>query len=152
MKTKLLLLCLLPVWAFAHTTRNAGTAAELTSAVTASASNDIINITANIVVNSVVTLNKNLVINGNDYTITVPVPGLDEMGRFATSPSSNRVFDITTTNTDVTINNLTIMGGNLSSVGGAITIASGTVLRLNNCIITRSRSITGGGAIVNYGT
>lgn len=151
MKRNLLLLgFLLPVLALAQTTRNAGTAAELNAAITASANGDIINITNNIVTSSEVVLNKTLIINGNDYTISVPIPGLDEMGRFNTSPSAFRVFSITTTGTNVTINNLTIIGGTPAASGGAINIASSTSLRLNRCIVTRSRANSGGG-ITNAG-
>jgi len=138
----------------AQTTRYAGTYAELTNAITASVDNDIIQITANIVVTSQVTINKSLTIYGNDYTITVPNPGLDDMGRFNSSASTWRVFEFNTAGTSVIINNLTIKGGNVSSAGGAIWVSSTTAtLTLNNCIISNSRTTgwVGAGGIYNLG-
>ncbi len=132
---------------WAQTTRYAGTYTELTTAVTASVNNDIINITQDIVVSGAVTINKSIVINGNGYAISVPNPGLDDMGRFNGSPSGFRVFSITTSSTDVSINNLTIKGGYLSGSGGAISVSSSTTLRMDNCVVSNSRASSGGGGI-----
>jgi len=134
----------------AQTTRYAGTYNELSAAITASAySGDIIQISADIVVTDQLTISKSLTIYGNGYTITVPVPGLDEMGRFNSSASTFRVFTFSGGTT--TVNNLTIKGG-LASGGGAVYINStSAVLTLNNCIISNSRSSSGGGGIQNLG-
>jgi uncharacterized repeat protein (TIGR02543 family) len=136
----------------AQTTRYAGTYNELSTAINASAnSGDIIQISADIVVTDQLTISKSLTIYGNGYTITVPNPGLDEMGRFNSVASTFRVFNFSAgTNT---LNNLTIKGGNVTSAGGAIYISSSTNLTLNNCIISNSRTTgwVGGGAIHNQG-
>ena len=136
----------------AQTTRYAGTYNELSAAITASASSgDIIQISADIVVTDQLIISKSLTIYGNGYTITVPNPGLDEMGRFNSVASTFRVFNFSAgTNT---LNNLTIKGGNVTSAGGAIYISSSTKLTLNNCIISNSRTTgwVGGGAIHNQG-
>lgn len=136
--------------AYTQTTRYAGTDAELTAAITASVANDIINITGDIVVTAEVSLNKSLVINGNGYTVSVPNPGLDDMGRFNTTTSSFRVFNTSTSGTDVTINDLTIKGGYVST-GGAISVPASTTLRLENCIVSNSRATSGGGGILCNG-
>ena len=129
----------------AQTTRNAGTEAEFTTAYNNSATNDIINLTNNIVITAEKPLSKSIVINGNNYTMTVPNPGLDDMGRFNASASAFRVFSVSGSVT-VTINNLTMMGGYIASgSGGAISVGSGTTLRLNHCNVINSRSNGGGG-------
>ena len=142
---------------FAHNilaaTRNAGTEATFLDAYTNSAtSNDIISLTNNIVVTSELLLDKNITINGNGYTISVPNPGLDDMGKFTTGASEFRVFTISHGFT-VIMNNLTIKGGNLTyGNGGAIQVMSTAILNLNNCIISNSRnSYSGGGGVSNDG-
>ena len=138
----------------AQTTRYAGTYNELTTAVTNSSAGDIISITANIVVSAQVSIGKSLTIYGNDYTITVPSPGLDEMGRFSSSASTFRVFYFGTAGTTITINNLKIKGGHVQENGAAIRIDNATAtVKLNNCIISNSRAgdSYGGGGINNLG-
>jgi len=142
----------------AQTTRNAGTEAEFNTAYTNSTTGDIINITSNIVITGEKTLSKTITINGNGFTITVPNPGLNDMGVFNTSPSTFRVFNISGSVT-LSINQLTIKGGSVSGgnmdagCGGAITVALGCTLHLNNCIVCNSRvnSFDGGGGINNAG-
>ena len=136
----------------AQTTRSAATYAEFTSAYTNSVDNDIINITNNIVVAAQVTISKSLTINGNGYTISVPRPGLDDMGRYNSTPSAFRVFEFNTAGKSSIINNLIIKGGFVSGdFGGSIYISSTSAkLTLNNCIITSSRAL-GGGGIGNLG-
>lgn len=144
-------------------TRYAGTQAQLNTAITASASGDIISITQDIVVNAQVLLSKSITIEGNNYTITVPVTGLDEQGRFNTGASNFRVFNCNTGATTVNINNLTIKGGNLTTNGehgAAVNVSAATAtLTLNNCIISNSvanatvtnATSNGGGAVRNAG-
>ncbi len=112
--------------------------------------NDVIEITNDFVVTdaTLITSYLTLTINGNGYTISVPTPGLDEMGRLNDSPSSFRVFRILSS-ANCTINDLTIKGGKTSTGGGAIWNYSGT-LTLNRCVISNSRAEHGGG-IYNEG-
>lgn len=136
----------------AQTTRTAGTYTDLTNAITASADNDIIKITNNIVVTAEVAISKTLTINGYGYTITVPVTGLDESGKFNSSPSAFRVFNLSGAKT-TTINNLNISGGHLSSgSGAAIAVGSGHTLHINYATISNSRAASGGGIHNNGGT
>jgi hypothetical protein len=130
------------------TTRNAGTYAELAAAIIASVDGDIINIVGDIVVTAPITINKTLIFKGNDCLITVPRPGLDEMGRVNSTPSAFNVFSITTVSKIVTLNNLSLKGGAVLGSGGTI-INSGTLI-LNNCIISNSSAASGGG-IYNVG-
>jgi hypothetical protein len=154
--------CLVVICAFfstwlttqAQTTFNVNSHATLSSAISSSVNGDIINFTSDIVVNSELTISgKTLTMNGNNYEISVPVPGLDNMGRFNTSPSSFRVFNFSSS-ANITINNLTIKGGSTSSSGGAIVVGSGCILNLNNSIVTNSRvsGFAGGGGIAIFGT
>ena len=146
----LLVFSYLSLNAWTQTTRYAGTYSELTTAISASAANDIINLTNDIVVSAQITIGTTLTINGNDFTISVPNPGLDDMGRFNGTTSAFRVFAITTSSTEIILNDLTIKGG-YTSTGGAINTSSGTILRLNNCIVSNSRATSGGGGIYNNG-
>ncbi|MET0466152.1 MAG: InlB B-repeat-containing protein [Chitinophagaceae bacterium] len=146
----------------AQTTRYAGTQTELTNAITASAAGDIISITKNIVVSSQVSLSKSLTIEGNHYTISVPVTGLNDQGQFNTSPSNFRVFQCITSGTKTVMNNLVIKGGFLNTAsqhGAAIDVADANAsLTLNGCIISNglgngssSGTVNGGGGIRNAG-
>ncbi|HRP31775.1 MAG TPA: InlB B-repeat-containing protein, partial [Agriterribacter sp.] len=148
------LLCLFFVFQLqAQTTRTAGTYAELTNAITLSADNDIIKITNNIVVSNAVSNSKTITINGNGYSITVPVTGLDASGKFNATPSGFRVFTLTGTGKTTTINNLTISGGYSTTLtGAAISVGSGHTLKINHSTISNSRGGTnGGGGLENNG-
>lgn len=145
------LLLLLMHVVYSQTTRPVGTYAALTSAISSSVDGDIIKFTNNIVVTAAVSSSKTLTFNGNGYAITVPVTGLDESGKFNTSPSTFNVFSFSGAKT-TTINNLKISGGHTILPGGAITIASGHTLRINNSVISNSRASSGGGIHNNGGT
>jgi hypothetical protein len=110
----------------AQTTRTAGTYAALTSAITASSDGDIINITNDIVISAEIASNKTLTFNGNGFTVTVPVTGLDESGKFNSSPSNFRVFTLSESGKTTTVNNMKISGGYITAgSGGAISVAAG---------------------------
>lgn len=137
----------------AQTTRNVSNSSELTTAISSSAVGDIINITTDIVVSGEVLISgKTIIIEGNGHEISVPRPGLDDMGRYNSSPSGFRVFQLSS-GANVTLNDVTIKGGAVS-FGGAINAANGTTLRVNNSIISNSLSsgFTGGGGLAIYGT
>ncbi len=136
----------------AQTTRDVANYSELTTAITNAANGDIINFTTNIVITNQITISgKTLTFQGNGNEISVPRPGLDDMGRYNSSPSTFRVFQLLS-GANVTINNLTIKGGAVST-GGAINAANGTTLRVNNSIISNSLAsgFTGGGGVAIYG-
>ncbi len=143
------MLCFNSSISYSQTTRDAGTGTELTNAVTASVDGDIINITNNIVISAEIAISKTLTLNGNNFTISVPVPGLNDEGIFATSPSAFRVFTITGATKTIIINNMTIKGG-ANVIGAGININSATV-KLNNVIICNcyAGSTNGGGGIYN---
>lgn len=133
---------------YAQTTRNAGTYAELTAAVTASSDNDIINLTDNIVVTAQVSLSKTLTFNGNSYYITVPNNGITDAGIINTTTASTfRVFQKTDATKSVIFNNITLKGGNIQ--GGCILVSAG-IVRFNSSVISNGRnSSSGGGGIYN---
>ena len=138
---------------YAATTYPVATETAFINALNSSVAGDIISLTNNIVVTSEKIISKSITINGNGYTMSVPNPGLDDMGRFNNSASTFRVFTVST-GYNVTMNNLTIKGGNIPSgrSGGAIYVLNTATLHINSCIITNSRSVTsGGGGISNYG-
>jgi hypothetical protein len=129
----------------AQTTRNVSNYSELTSAISAAANGDIINFTTNIVIDNEITISgKTLTFQGNDYEISVPNPGLDDMGRYNSLASAFRVFFITSSS-EVTFNNLSLKGGAITGQGGAVYVDNGSTLRVNNSIISSSRAASGGG-------
>lgn len=146
--------------ASAQTTRSVGSQTELTAALNASKSGDIIQITNNFVVKSpgdafkdAVIIRTSLTINGDGYTISVERPALDEMGKSNLSPSNYRAFSFNQ-NTSSIVNNLTIKGGYLqdnNTVNGGAIYNAGT-LTLNNCVISNSQCKYAGGGIYNGST
>lgn len=129
------------------------TYSAFTTAIGSASDGDTISFTAHIVVSAEVALSKSLVLNGNGYTITVPVPGLSNAGTFNSSASTFRVFNLSGNKT-IIFNRLTIMGGATTASGAAIAIASGTTAKFNQCTITNSRvsGSSGGGGIYNLGS
>lgn len=128
--------------------------AELDAALTASVNEDVIAFLNDIVITSQKTISgKTITINGQGYELSVPRPGLDDMGRFNSSPSNFRVFQLSST-ANVTINNLTLKGGVPNSNGGAILVNSGTTLNINNSVVsnTNAGATNGGGGIAVLGT
>lgn len=105
---------------FAQTTYTAGNETQLNTAISSAASGDVINITGNIVITGEKLISgKSLTINGNGYAISVPVTGVDDQGKFNTSPSNFRVFNLAGSGVTYTINDLIIKGGSLSAAGTA---------------------------------
>ena len=131
-------------------TTNAGTEAELVSAITSSASGDTINLIGDIVVSSQISISKPLTIDGNGYTISVPKPGVTEAGANELSPSTHRVFNLSGTVT-ITIKDVRIKGGNTQGAG--INVGSGTTAIIDGVSISNSRNSSGGGGgVYNGGT
>ncbi|MBW7893397.1 MAG: hypothetical protein H3C48_20755, partial [Chitinophagaceae bacterium] len=63
----------------AQTTFNAGNETQLNTAISSAVNGDIINFTGDIVITSTKSITgKSITINGNGYTISVPVTGLDD--------------------------------------------------------------------------
>jgi LPXTG-motif cell wall-anchored protein len=124
---------------------------ELTNAISSAAAGDTINITNDITISAEVGINKSLIIDGNNHTIKVPVPGLDDSGIYNTNPSNFRVFNVSASGKTVEIKNLTVKGGSTTSAGAGILNNSGTVLKLTNINVSNSRvaGFDGGGGIAN---
>ncbi len=167
----LLLLNLLLCFAFSgltQTTYNAGNETQLNTAISSAVSGDIINLTTDIVITGEKLISgKSITINGNGYTISVPVTGLDDQGKVNTSASNFRVFNLAGSGSSYTINDLTIKGGSITTpgpspylaAGGAVLVQIGVTLRMNRSVISNSRCYTGsngdfpaGGAIAIWGT
>jgi len=118
----------------------AATEAAFDAALSSYVAGDIISLTNNIVVTSEKIISKSITINGNGYTMSVPNPGLDDMGRFnSVTPSAFRVFTVSTSYT-VTMNNLTIKGGLVNGDFGGAIYVYGT-LHLNSCVVSNSRAV-----------
>ena len=132
------------------TTRYAGTFEELQTAISNSAaSGDVISLTNNIVVTKELVVGLSITINGNGYTLTTPVNGVNDNCVLNILGSNCRIFSFTYGSS--VLNNMVIKGGYYSGSGGAIYIYNAT-LTMNNCIVSNSRSASGGGGICNsYG-
>ena len=136
------------------TTVNAGSYAALTNAVAVCTNGDTINITSNITTVAEIAISaEGLTIEGNNFSISVPVPGLDASGVVNASPSSFRAFNINASGRTNTVRNATIMGGSPSSSGGAILNTAGTLV-LDHVTVTQSGggSASGGGVVNSGGT
>lgn len=121
---------------------------ELSSAVSSSLSGDTIEITADIVVTAQLSISKTLTINGNGYTLSVPVPGLDDSGVLNASASAYRVFNLTSGT--LTINDATIKGGAATGEGSGVYVTAGSTLRLNTVTVSNSGGYNNaGGGIAN---
>jgi len=133
-------------------TVNVGSYAALTGAIATSANGDTINLTNNITTAAEIAISgKGLTIEGNGYSISVPVPGLDASGVLNTNASSFRVFNISATGRTNTLHNVILMGGAPLSSGGAIN-NSGGILVLRNVTVTQSGGPNhAGGGIYNTG-
>jgi len=145
---------LLPAAASAATVQ-VDTEAELRSAISAAASGDVIELTADVVVTSEVVIdNRVLAIDGNGYVLSVPVPGLTASGVAAANPSGFRVMSITETTgtTDVTLRDLVIRGGKIGTAvsdgvqgrGAGVRVDTGAVARIVDTTITQGLSRTTG--------
>jgi len=134
---------------FSQTTYNVGTYAELTTAITSSADNDIINFTNNIVTTAQILVTKALVFNGNNFTITVPITGLNDAGVFNASPSAFMVFYISASGKTIYIHDLTIKGGGKT---GVYVVTSTTTVKFYNVTISNCYLPTSaGGGLYNNG-
>jgi uncharacterized repeat protein (TIGR02543 family) len=128
------------------------TKSALVSAITAATAGDTLVLGSDIVVDSAaIGIAKNITIDGNGYTMTVPNVGVLDDGTNSTSASTWGVLAFTTGSSGATVRNLTIKGGNSST--GAVNIGAGQSITIQSCNITNSRnSGGGGGGIKNSGT
>lgn len=147
----ILVVILLLVVRVSATTRDVTDQSTLTAAISASADGDIINFKEHIVITAELSITKSLTFQGNGYTITVSVPGLNDAGIVNSSPSAYRVFGINANGKTIVFQNLVIKGGS-TNAGGAVYIYAGTTVKFDRCTLSSSRSSAGGGAVYNDGT
>ena len=136
----------------AATTYNVSSYADLTAAITAASDGDTISITNNITVSAEIAINnKSLSIEGNGFTVSVPIPGLDSSGIYNASPSTWRVFNFNATGKTIELNDMTVKGGSVATNGAGISNTD-TTLRMTNVSISNSLGDNAaGGGIYNYG-
>lgn len=131
-------------------TVQASSDSTLRTSITNASTGDTIELTQDIVVTSAVAINKAITIDGNGYTVSVPVPGVNEAGANATSPSTFRVFTLSGS-VSITLRDIKIKGGNAQGAG--VYVSAGTTARIENATISNSRyQSSGGGGIYNGGT
>src|ERR1035437_5326805 len=132
-------------------TVNVGDYSTLTNAIASAANGDTIVFNNNITVSAQVAISaKGLTIEGNNYSISVPVPGQNESGVFNASPSSFRVFNISASGKTNTLQNMTVKGGAPGSPGGGGILNNGGILVLQSVTISQSGgSSYGGGGLDN---
>jgi hypothetical protein len=124
---------------------------DFTTALSSAADGDTINLTKDITISAALTISKALIINGNGFTVSVPVPGLDSSGVYNSSPSNFRVFNTSASGKTIAINSMTIKGGRVDASGAGILNYSGTTLKLTGVSVSNSRGSDsyGGGGLVN---
>ena len=119
----------------------------LEEAISAANEGDMVKLTKDITLDATVTVAKNIIIDGNGFTIsTVDTPADDEDG----------IVAIAINNAEVTINNATIIGGAYTGtkwgVGGDAVYAENATLNVNNSTIiggdTASGDIIGSGSAI----
>lgn len=133
----------------AQTNYNVANAADLATAISNAQNGDQININGDIVVNSEMSISNSITINGNNFSVSVPVPGLNDAGISNNNASTFRIWNISGT-AKVTIKNLQIKGGN--TAGSCIYNSTTSTVILDNVKLSNCRnSGSGGGAIQNYG-
>jgi uncharacterized repeat protein (TIGR02543 family) len=135
-------------------TATAGDYATLTNAIAQAADGDTLLLTNNITVSAeVLVSSKGLTIEGNNHSISVPVPGLDASGITNAGPSAFRVFNISAIGKTNTLQNMTVIGGSPSTSGAGILNNFGTLV-LQSVTVAQSggSSCAGGGVVNNSGT
>lgn len=153
---KYFICCVVLCCSILHTkavTRNVNSYATLTAAIAAASDGDIIYFTDNIVVSATISVTKALTFQGNSFTLSVPVTGLNDAGVFNAGASTFRVFDFNAASKTITLERLTIKGGATTTDGGALQIAASTIVIFDRCTISNSRGPSSGGAggILNFG-
>lgn len=140
----------------AQTTYYVSQFSNLQSTINGAASGDIIEIQNDLTTTtpasgfSAITISKTLTINGNGYTITVPVTGVSDAGINNTgsggtsTASTYRVLATSGSSVVITINDWKVKGGNIGANGsGGCILNSADKLILNNVTISNGRSATG---------
>jgi uncharacterized repeat protein (TIGR02543 family) len=131
------------------------TKSGLVTAITNAVAGDTLVLGSDIIVDSsAISINKNITIDGNGYTVTVPNVGVLDDGTNSTAASTWGVFSFTAAASAATLSNMSIKGGNATSGSlGAVSVPSGATVTLQNCTISNSRnSASGGGGLYNLGT
>jgi len=160
----------LSMWMFGtlagQTTHYVRTFSDLTSKISSAASGDVIEIQNDLTTSSpasgfsAVTISKTLTINGNGYTISVPVTGvtnggINNTGSSGTSTASSyRVLETSGSSVTITINNWIIKGGNIGSNGaGGCIRNTANKLVLNDVTVSNGRSsyTTSGSVVLGNG-
>lgn len=139
-----------PGWAATH---QVGSFVALQASINAASAGDTIQIGADLVVTSSISLSKDLTIEGvgGRRLLTVPVPGVNEDGSNSATPSAFRLFSITAGS--VTFRNLHMKGGSVGS-GGAVNVSTNATARFELVTVSHSRGggTGAGGGIYSTGT
>lgn len=131
---------------------NVGDYTSLTNAVAKAADGDLIVFTNNITVTGEVAISaKGLTFEGNNYSISVPVPGLNDSGMLNSSPSTFRVFNLNATGKTNTLQDMVIKGGAPASAGGGLWVQAGTVVLQSATLSQSGGASYGGGGLDNSG-
>lgn len=133
-------------------TTSLGDYVTLTNVIAHAATGDTVNLTNNITAGGEVDINsKGLTIEGNNYSISVPVPGLNASGVVNSSPSAFRVFSINATGVTNRLQDLTIMGGTPAGAGGGVWMQAGTLVLQSVTLSQSGGANYGGGGLDNSG-
>ncbi|GHU67679.1 hypothetical protein FACS189413_02900 [Bacteroidia bacterium] len=137
------------------TNENDSGAGSLRQVIAGAFENELIVIPANFTIrlNSEITLNKPLKINGQGATVQVANPGVSAHRVFAVGNTSKPANPET-----VSLENLTILGGDVSanetensaSYGGAVFVNTSLSIALKNCIVSNGKATYGGGLMASH--
>jgi alpha-tubulin suppressor-like RCC1 family protein len=127
-----------------------GDYAALTNAIAVCADGDTISLANSITVSAQCSISaKGLTFEGNQHTVSVPVPSLDGAGFVNANASAFRVFNVTSVGKTNTIRNMTVKGGIPSGEGGGIVNCNGTLVLESVAITQSGGSSYGGGGVAN---
>ena len=111
----------------------------------------VLNLTNDIEIGGLITVAENVTINGNGYTVKVPVTGLNDMGTVNDAPSQYGVFYVPS-GKSLRLNNMTVEGGATTAItsAGLLIMDDVTVQKAYLTVANALGSISGGGLYCRY--
>ncbi len=111
----------------------------------------VLNLTNDIEIGGLITVAENVTVNGNGYTVRVPVTGLNDMGTVNENPSPYGVFYVPS-NKSLRLSHMTVEGGATTAItsAGLLIMDDVTVQKAYLTTANPLGSISGGGLLCRY--